>query len=58
MVVLALAVALGYRPSAGVLGSWALAGLFALVTFAFSWLCVAMGLAARSVETRRTPRCC
>ncbi len=49
--VLGLAVALGYRPGAGVLDWLVLAGLFALVTFALSWLCVAMGLAARSVET-------
>ncbi|WP_265523194.1 ABC transporter permease [Oerskovia flava] len=50
-VVLGLAVALGYRPGAGPLGWLALTGLLALVTFAFSWLCVAMGLSARSVET-------
>ncbi|MCF4122339.1 ABC transporter permease [Antribacter sp. KLBMP9083] len=50
-VVLGLAVALGYRPHAGGLGWLALAGLLALVTFALSWLCVAMGLSAPSVET-------
>jgi len=50
-VVLGLAVALGYRPHAGVLGWSALAGLIALVALAANWLCVAMGLAARSVET-------
>jgi ABC-2 type transport system permease protein len=50
-VVLGLAVALGYRPQAGALGWLALAGLIALVTFAMSWLCVAMGLSAKSVET-------
>ncbi|PZR52636.1 ABC transporter permease [Xylanimonas oleitrophica] len=49
--VLGLAVALGLRPAAGAGGWLAVAGLAALVTFALSWLCVAMGLAARSVET-------
>jgi len=50
-VVLALAVALGFRPQAGPLDWLALLGLVALATFATSWLCVAMGLAAPSVET-------
>lgn len=50
-VVLALAVALGFRPGAGPLGWLALLGLVALVTWATAWLCVAMGLAAPSVET-------
>jgi len=50
-VVLGLAVALGYRPHAGMLGWWALAALIALAAFATSWLCVGMGLAAKSVET-------
>lgn len=50
-VVLTLAVVLGFRPGAGPLGWLGLLGLVALVTFATSWLCVAMGLAAPSVET-------
>ncbi|MGV8976742.1 MAG: ABC transporter permease [Cellulomonas sp.] len=50
-VVLGLAMALGYRPHAGALAWVALVGLIALVTFAVTWLCVAMGLAAKSVET-------
>lgn len=49
--VLGLAVALGYRPDPGTLGWLALAGLIVVVTSAFTWLCVAMGLAAKSVET-------
>ena len=49
--VLGLAVALGYRPQAGPLDWLALAGLVALATCALSWLCLALGLAARSVET-------
>jgi len=49
--VLGIAVALGYRPDAGAAGWLALAGLVALTTAAFAWLCVGMGLSARSVET-------
>jgi len=49
--VLGLAVALGFRPDAGPLGWLALAGLVVVVTTAFTWLCVALGLSARSVET-------
>lgn len=49
--VLGLAVALGYRPDAEPLGWLALAGLIVVATSAFTWLCVAMGLAAKSVET-------
>lgn len=49
--VLGLAVVLGYRPSAGP-GDWALLlAVVALLALAVTWLCVAMGLAARSVET-------
>jgi ABC-2 type transport system permease protein len=50
-VVLGLAVALGYRPGAGPAHWLALVGLLALVSLATTWLCVALGLAARSVET-------
>jgi ABC-2 type transport system permease protein len=49
--VLGLSVALGFRPAAGPLGWLGLLGLVALVTGATAWLCVAMGLAARSAET-------
>ena len=49
--VLGLATALGYRPHPGAPGSLALVGLIGLVSLATSWLCVAMGLAAKSVET-------
>lgn len=49
--VLGIASALGYRPDAGPLGWLALTGLIALTTAAFSWLCVGMGLSAKSVET-------
>jgi ABC-2 type transport system permease protein len=50
-VVLGAAVALGYRPDPGATGWLALAGLLGLVTLAMSWLCVALGLTASSVET-------
>lgn len=50
-IVLAVAVALGFRPGADALDWLALTGLVALVTFATAWLCLAMGLAAPSVET-------
>ncbi|GAA3392592.1 ABC transporter permease [Cryptosporangium minutisporangium] len=50
--VLALVVAglLGFRPDAGLLEWLAIAGLLVLMTFALSWLAVAVGLAAPNVE--------
>lgn len=51
LLVLAAAVAIGYRPGAGPLDWLALLGLFVLLGLALNWLCVAMGLNARSVET-------
>jgi ABC-2 type transport system permease protein len=51
VLVLALAIALGFRPDAGPLGWLAFLGLMAVVSVAMSWLCVAMGLSAKSVET-------
>jgi ABC-2 type transport system permease protein len=51
VLVLGLAIVLGYRPDAGPLGWLAFAGLMAVVSVAMSWLCVAMGLSAKSVET-------
>ncbi|MFP3713470.1 ABC transporter permease [Puerhibacterium sp. TATVAM-FAB25] len=51
VLVLAAAVAMGYRPAAGPLDWLALLGLFVLLGLALNWLCVAMGLNARSVET-------
>lgn len=50
-VVLGVAIAMGYRPAAGVLGWLATIGVLVLTTFAVTWLSVAMGLTARSVET-------
>lgn len=50
-VVLAVAVAVGFRPSAGLVDWLAALGVLALFTFALVWLSVALGLAAKSVET-------
>jgi len=51
VLVLVAAVAMGYRPGAAPLDWLALLGLFSLLGLALNWLCVAMGLNARSVET-------
>jgi ABC-2 type transport system permease protein len=50
-VVTGLAVAVGFRPTATPLEWLAAAGLLLLVSLAFTWLTVALGLAAKSVET-------
>ncbi|MFF5986505.1 ABC transporter permease [Prauserella flavalba] len=51
VVVLAVAVAAGFRPSADVGGWLAAAGLVVLFTVALTWLSVALGLVSKSVET-------
>jgi ABC-2 type transport system permease protein len=50
-VVLGVAVALGFRPSAGPLAWLAAIGVLTLFSFALIWLATALGLAAKSVET-------
>jgi ABC-2 type transport system permease protein len=50
-VVIAAALAIGYRPSAGPLEWLAVVGLLLLVAIALTWLSVALGLLAKSVET-------
>lgn len=50
-VVLAVALALGFRPTADPLAWLAVIGLLTLFTFALVWLCAALGLAAKTVET-------
>jgi ABC-2 type transport system permease protein len=50
-VVIAFAAVLGYRSDAGAAGWLGAAGLILLLAFSFTWLTVAMGLAAGSVET-------
>ena len=51
VVVLAVELALGFRPDASVVEWVAVAGLVVLVAFALAWLCVALGLVSKSVET-------
>ena len=50
-VVLGVALAVGFRPSAGPLDWLAVIGLLLLVTVALTWMAVALGLKAKSVET-------
>jgi len=50
-VVVAVAVGVGFRPTAGPLAWLAAAGVLAMTAFALIWLLVALGLAAKSVET-------
>jgi ABC-2 type transport system permease protein len=50
-VVLGVAIALGFRPTADPLDWLAALGLLALFAFALIWLATALGLAAKSVET-------
>ena len=50
-VVIAVALVIGYRPTAGPLEWLAVVGLLLLVAVALTWLSVALGLLAKSVET-------
>jgi ABC-2 type transport system permease protein len=50
-VVLGLAMALGFRTTAGPLSWLAAIGLLVLITFAITWLSVALGLVSNSPET-------
>jgi ABC-2 type transport system permease protein len=50
LVVLALALGLGYRGGASVAGWAGAAGILLLMGWALTWLCVALGLASGSVE--------
>jgi ABC-2 type transport system permease protein len=50
VVVLGIAIALGYRPGAGPLDWLAVTGLLVLVAVAITWLSVACGLASPTVE--------
>ena len=50
LVVLAIALALGYRGGASVAGWVGAAGMIVLMGLAVTWLCVALGLASGSVE--------
>jgi ABC-2 type transport system permease protein len=50
-VVIAIALAIGFRPTAGPVEWVEALGLLALVTFALTWLSTAFGLVTKSVET-------
>jgi ABC-2 type transport system permease protein len=50
-VVTGVALLTGFRPTAGPLGWLAAAGILLMIAFALTWLTVALGLAAKSVET-------
>ncbi len=50
-IVVAVALLIGFRSTTGPVGWVAAMGLLALAAFAISWLSVALGMAAKSVET-------
>jgi ABC-2 type transport system permease protein len=50
LVVLGVAIALGFRPDAGPFGWLAVFAVLAVTSFALTWLAVALGLVARTVE--------
>jgi ABC-2 type transport system permease protein len=50
-VVIGVALLIGFRPTAGLLDWIATVGVLALVTFALTWLSVALGMVTKSVET-------
>jgi ABC-2 type transport system permease protein len=51
VIVIAVALLIGYRPTAGLVEWLAVVGLLLLVALALTWLSVALGLVAKSVET-------
>ena len=51
VLVVAVALAVGFRPDASALDWLAAAGLVVFLTFALTWLSVALGLVAKSVES-------
>jgi ABC-2 type transport system permease protein len=50
-VVVVVALAVGFRPDASVVEWIAATGVLAMITFALTWLTVAMGIAAKTVES-------
>ena len=50
-VVIGVALLIGFRPTAGALQWVAAIGVLALITFATTWLSVALGMVSKSVET-------
>ncbi|MFE1823554.1 ABC transporter permease [Streptomyces anulatus] len=51
VLVIGIALAVGFRPSAGVVGWLAAFGLMALVSFALTWMAVGFGLLAKTVDS-------
>jgi ABC-2 type transport system permease protein len=51
LIVLGVAVAIGFRPQTDLLGWLGAFGVLAMITFALTWLSVALGLVSDSVET-------
>jgi ABC-2 type transport system permease protein len=51
VLVLGVALAVGFRPTAGLVEWLAALGLLVLISYAISWLGVAMGMQSKSVET-------
>jgi ABC-2 type transport system permease protein len=51
LIVLAVSIAVGFRPDASAFGWLAAAGLVIFLTLALTWLSVALGLVAKTVET-------
>jgi ABC-2 type transport system permease protein len=51
VVVLGVAIGIGFRPHAGVVDWLAAAGVLTMATLALTWLSVALGLVSKSVET-------
>lgn len=47
----AAAMLLGFRPAGGVLGALGALGVVGLIAFAITWLCLALGIIADTVET-------
>jgi ABC-2 type transport system permease protein len=50
-VVIGVAMLVGFRPNAGIAEWLAVVGVLTMIVFAITWLSVALGLAARSVES-------
>jgi ABC-2 type transport system permease protein len=49
--VIGVALLIGFRPAAGPVEWIAVIGVLAMTTFALTWLCVALGMVTKSIET-------
>ena len=57
-VVIGVALLIGFRPTAGPVEWIAAIGVLALITFALTWLSVALGLVSQERRDRQQPRPC